>query len=127
MVLSGLPSPVRYNYEGFFLLKYDSDLQLIHKNQYALSEKIIKSFKSSKEIKESGFGLDKFIITDFSLDESQNHYLLAEHISKVNSKKHIGFLKDLSVKFNKNGNLYGDVLYQKIKKIKTLILLELLP
>ncbi len=107
LVLSGFySSPVRYNYEGFFLLKYDSDLQLIHKNQYALSEKIIKSFKSSKEIKESGFGLDKFIITDFSLDESQNHYLLAEHISKVNSKKETYWLSKgfIIIKFNKNGN-----------------------
>ena len=33
LVLSGFySSPVRYNYEGFFLLKFDNDLELIHKN-----------------------------------------------------------------------------------------------
>ena len=107
LVLSGFySSPVRYNYEGFFLLKYDSDLKLIHKNQYALSEKIVKSFKSSKDIKETGFGLDKFMITDFSLDKDQNHYLLAEHISKVSAKKETFWLSKgfVVIKFNKNGN-----------------------
>ena len=107
LVISGFySSPVRYNYEGVFLLKYDSDLQLIHKNQYALSENIVKSFKSSKEIKESGFGLDKFVITDFSLDDRQNHYLLAEHISKISSKKEKYWTSKgfVVIKFNKNGN-----------------------
>ena len=107
LVISGFySSPVRYNYEGVFLLKYDSDLQLIHKNQYALSENIVKSFKSTKEIKESGFGLDKFVITDFSLDDSQNHYLLAEHISKISSKKETYWISKgfVVIKFNKNGN-----------------------
>ena len=71
LVLSGFySSPVRYNYEGFFLLKYDEDLDLIHKNQYLLSENIVKSFKSSKEIKEKGYGLDKFILKDFTKSKS---------------------------------------------------------
>ena len=66
LVLSGFySSQIRYNYEGFFLLKYDSELNIIHKNNFFFSNKIIDEFKSSKEIKESGFGLDKFIIKDF--------------------------------------------------------------
>ena len=50
-------------------MKFDNDLELIHKNQYSLSENIVKSFKSSKEIKETGYGLDNFIVTNFNLDE----------------------------------------------------------
>lgn len=123
LVISGFySSQIRYNYEGFFLLKYDSDLDLIHKNQYALSENIIKSFKSSKEIKEKGFGLDKFMITDFTLDENQNHYLIAEHLSNKSSKKEsywysIGFIV---IKFNKNGNYIWGCPVPKDQKDKNL-------
>ena len=67
---------------------------------------IINEFKSSKEIKESGFGLDKFIIKDFTLDSSGNYFLMSEHISKINLKNESiwdskGFVV---IKFNKNGN-----------------------
>ena len=107
LVLSGFySSPVRYNYEGFFLLKFDNDLELIHKNQYSLSENIVKTFKSSKEIKETGYGLDKFMVTNFNLDEGGNHFLLAEHLTKLNSKKDkLWYSKGfILIKFNKNGN-----------------------
>ena len=62
--------------------------------------------RTTKEIKESGFGLDNFVITDFSLDDSQNHYLLAEHISKISSKKETYWISKgfVVIKFNKNGN-----------------------
>ena len=77
LVLSGFYSSLkRFNYEGFFLLKYDENLQLVYKNQYSLTENIVQAFKSSKEVKKSGFGLDNFIITDFSLDSIGNYYLL---------------------------------------------------
>lgn len=107
LVISGFySSPVRFNYEGFFLLKFDSDLDLIHKNQYLLSENIVKSFKSSKEIKESGYGLDNFMVTNFNLDQQGNHFLLAEHLTKINSKKDkVWYSKGfILIKFNKNGN-----------------------
>ena len=107
LVIAGFySSQIRYNYEGFFLLKYDHDLHLTHKNQYYFSEKIIKTFKSAKDIKESGFGLDKFRLTSFNLDKEGNHFLVAEHLGR---KK----MKDVNnwysagmtiVKFNKNGN-----------------------
>ena len=123
LVLSGFySSPVRYNYEGFFLLKYDEDLDLIHKNQYLLSENIVKSFKSSKEIKEKGYGLDKFILKDFTLDETENHFLLAEHLIKTSSKnesfwKSNGFIL---IKFNKNGNYIWGCPVVKDQKNKNL-------
>ena len=107
LVLSGFySSPVRYNYEGFFLVKYDENLNMIHKNKFYFTNKIINEFKSSKEIKESGFGLDKFIIKDFTLDSLGNYFLMSEHISKINLKNEKiwdskGFLV---IKFNKNGN-----------------------
>ena len=60
---------------------------MVHENQYSLTENIVEAFKSSKEIKESGFGLDRFIITDFSLDSIGNYYLLSENISKATIKE----------------------------------------
>ena len=34
LVISGFySSPIRFNYEGFFLFRYDADLDLVHKNQ----------------------------------------------------------------------------------------------
>ena len=107
LVLSGFySSPIRFNYEGFFLLRYDENLHLVHKNQYSLTENIVQAFKSSKEIKESGFGLDKFIITDFSLDSIGNYYLLSENISKTTIKEETYWISSgfFVIKFNKNGN-----------------------
>ena len=107
LVLSGFySSPIRFNYEGFFLLRYDENLHLVHKNQYSLTENIVQTFKSSKEIKESGFGLDKFIITDFSLDSIGNYYLLSENISKTTIKAETYWVSSgfFVIKFNKNGN-----------------------
>ena len=107
LVLSGFYSSLkRFNYEGFFLLKYDENLQLVYKNQYSLTENIVQAFKSSKEVKESGFGLDNFIITDFSLDSIGNYYLLSENISKTTIKKEFYWVSGgfFVIKFNKNGN-----------------------
>jgi len=107
LVLSGFySSQVRFNYEGFFLLRYDQNLHLIHKNQYSLTENIVQAFKSSKGIKESGFGLDKFIITDFSLDSIGNYYLVSENITKTTIKEETYWVSSgfFVIKFNKNGN-----------------------
>ena len=107
LVIAGFfTSQIRYNYEGFFLLKYDQDLNLIHKNQNYFSEKIIKTFKSAKDIKESGFGLDKFRLTSFNLDQEGNHYLVAEHLGKKKKKDVSNWYSAgmTIVKFNKNGN-----------------------
>ena len=110
MVIAGFfTSQIRYNYEGFFLLKYDQDLNLIHKNQNYFSEKIIKTFKSAKDIKEFGFGLDKFRLTSFNLDQEGNHYLVAEHLGKKKKKDVSNWYSAgmTIVKFNKNGNYVG--------------------
>ena len=107
LVIAGFfTSQIRYNYEGFFLLKYDQDLNMIHKNQNYFSEKIIKTFKSAKDIKESGFGLDKFRLTSFNLDQEGNHYLVAEHLGKKKKKDVSNWYSAgmTIVKFNKNGN-----------------------
>ena len=107
LVIAGFfTSQIRYNYEGFFLLKYDQNLNMIHKNQNYFSEKIIKTFKSAKDIKESGFGLDKFRLTSFNLDQEGNHYLVAEHLGKKKKKDVSNWYSAgmTIVKFNKNGN-----------------------
>ena len=107
LVIAGFfTSQIRYNYEGFFLLKYDQDLNMTHKNQNYFSEKIIKTFKSAKDIKESGFGLDKFRLTSFNLDQEGNHYLVAEHLGKKKKKDVSNWYSAgmTIVKFNKNGN-----------------------
>ena len=107
LVIAGFySSQIRYNYEGYFLFKYDDDLTLVHKNQYHFNEKIIKTFKSAKEIKEKGFGLDKFLLTSFKMDAKGNHYLVAEHLGRkkvkeINNWHSMGMV---IIKFNRNGN-----------------------
>ena len=88
------------------MIKYDHDLHLTHKNQYYFSEKIIKTFKSTKDIKESGFGLDKFKLTSFNLDQEGNHFLVAEHFGrkKIKDANNWYSMGMTIVKFNKNGN-----------------------
>ena len=107
LVIAGFySSPKRFNYEGFFLHRYDENLNLVHKNKYLLTENIVKAFKSSKEVRESGFGVDKFIITDFSLDSTGNYYLLSENISKTTIKEETYWVSSgfFVIKFNVNGN-----------------------
>ena len=62
------------------------------------------------------------MITDFTLDENQNHYLIAEHLSNKSSKKEsywysIGFIV---IKFNKNGNYIWGCPVPKDQKDKNL-------
>ena len=107
LIIAGFySSPIRFNYEGIFMLRYDENLNLVHENQYLLTENIVQAFKSSKEVKESGFGLDKFIIKDFSLDNTGNYYLLSENISKTTIKEEIYWVSSgfFVIKFNINGN-----------------------
>jgi len=107
LVVAGFfTSPVRYNFEGFFIHKYDQDMDLVHKNQYFFNKNIVEAFKSGKEIKENGFGLDKFRIKDFSQDNVGNHFLLAEHFSKQRIKDKTNWVSNgiVVIKFNKNGN-----------------------
>ena len=107
LVIAGFySSHIRFNYEGFFLHRYDENLNLVHKNQYLLTENIVQAFKSSKEVKESGFGLNKFIITDFSLDSTGNYYLLSENIAKTTIKEETYWVSSgfFVIKFNINGN-----------------------
>ncbi len=107
LVIAGFyTSQIRYNYEGYFLLRYDSDLNLVHKNQYYFSEEIVKTFKTTKEIKESGFGLDKFILTSFNLDQEGNHFLVAEHLGrkKIKELNNWHSMGMVVIKFNRNGN-----------------------
>lgn len=107
LVISGFfSSPFKYNYEGYFLQIFDNDLNLVHKNQYFINQKIINSFKSSKEIKEGDYGLSRFYITSFRQDTSGNHFLMAEHYGKktVKDERYINRKGFVCIKFNKNGN-----------------------
>ncbi len=107
LVISGFfSSPLKYNFEGYFLQIFDNELNLVHKNQYFINQKIIHSFKSSKEIKEGNYGLNHFYITSFKQDTSGNHYLMAEHYGKMTIKdeRHINRKGFICIKFNKNGN-----------------------
>jgi hypothetical protein len=107
LVISGFfSSPSKYNYEGYFLQIFDKELQLIHKNQYFINQKIINSFKSSKEIKGGDYGLSSFYITSFKQDTSGNHFLMAEHYGKktIKEERYINRKGFICIKFNKNGN-----------------------
>lgn len=107
LVISGFfSSPLKYNYEGYFLQKFDEELNLIHKNQYFINQKIINTFKSSKEIKEGNFGLDNFYITSFRQDTLGNYFLMAEHYGKkkVKDSRQINRKGFVCIKYNKNGS-----------------------
>ena len=96
----------RYNYEGYFIHKYDQDLVLVHKNQYFLNDKVVETFKSSHDIKESGFGLDKFRLSDFDIDQKGNYFLISEHLARKKVKGINNWTSKglVAIKFNKNGN-----------------------
>ena len=107
LVISGFfSSPQKYNFEGYFLQKFDEELNLIHKNQYFINQKIINAFKTSKQIKEGDYGLTHFYITSFKQDTSGNHFLMAEHYGKktVKEERYINRKGFICIKFNKNGN-----------------------
>ena len=107
LVIAGFfTSLKRYNYEGYFIHKYDEDLTLVHKNQYFLSKKIVETFKSSNQIKETGFGLDKFRLSNFGIDQNGNYFLLTEHLGrkKVKGINNWDSKGMVAIKFNKNGN-----------------------
>lgn len=107
LVIAGFfTSMNRYNYEGYFIHKYDQDLILVHKNQYFFNEKVIETFKSSHQIKETGFGLDKFRLSDFEMDLKGNYFLISEHLGRKNIKGTNNWTSKglVAIKFNKNGN-----------------------
>ena len=62
--------------------------------------------KVSKSIKESGSGLDRFRVSDFSYDAKGSYYLMAEHLGRKKIKD-VNFWDSkglVVIKFNKNGN-----------------------
>lgn len=99
-------SPIFNNYEGVFSLKFNKSVHPVFKKEAFLTERVVHSFKSKKEIKTHGFGLDNFHLKSIFKDSLANHFLVAEHLYVSHDKMgSTGFRKGLLVvKFDKLGN-----------------------
>ena len=99
-------SPIHLNYEGVFSMRFNNSVHPEFKKEVFLTEKTVGAFKSKKEIKTKGFGLDNFKINKLLTDTSGNFFLVAGHLFRSQLK--IGsehFRKGLvAVKFSKTGN-----------------------
>jgi hypothetical protein len=74
-------SPISYNFEGVFFAKYSESSKCEISKEYMLNSNVVETFKSKKEIKESGFGLDYFRASRLSFIDNKNLVLIAEHHS----------------------------------------------
>ena len=118
-------SPLHANYEGVFSLRYNKSVHPEFRNEVFLTEKMVHSFKSKKEIKSKGYGLDNFHLKSIIVDSLNNTFLIAEHF-KINNEKNITehYRKGLIVvRFNKKGNfVWGEPLlleqHEKYEKKK---------
>ena len=99
-------SPIVLNYEGFFSMRYDNSVQPDFRKEFFLPSSIVAKFKSKKEIKNKGFGLDDFKIKRLLTDSSGNFFLIASHHSRFQIKEGVeNYRKGLVVfKFSKAGN-----------------------
>ena len=106
-------SPMQVNYEGVFSLKFNKSVHPQYKNEVFLTQKMVNAFKSKKEIKTKGYGLDNFHLKSIFVDSSNNSFLVAEHF-KITNNKNISehYRKGLVVvRFNKKGNfIWGEPL-----------------
>ncbi len=80
-------SPLTLNFEGAFIAKYESNTKSSFQKEYFLNENIVTTFKSKKEIKDNGFGLDYFRIGKLKYIDEKNIILTAEHHTTIKDSK----------------------------------------
>jgi len=98
-------SPIRFNFEGGFTFEFNKSTHYSYRNDFIFTENIISAFKSKKEIKSSGVGLDNFHTRNLILDSVGNQYLIAEHHKYVHNKKDCDHIRKgiVAIKFTKDG------------------------
>ena len=106
LILAGFfTSPIRFNFEGCFTFEYKKSTHYSYKNEFIFPEKIINKFKSKKEIKSTGYGLDNFHSRKLILDSIGNQYLISEHHKFFHNKKDFKHIRKgiVAIKFTKRG------------------------
>ena len=99
-------SPLTLNFEGTFIAKYESNTKSSFQKEYFLNESIVATFKSKKEIKDYGFGLDYFKVGKLKFIDDKNIILTAEHhmINKDSKNGNEDYRKGIVVtNFDENG------------------------
>jgi hypothetical protein len=99
-------SPLTLNFEGTFIVKYENNTKSSFQKEYFLNENIVSTFKSKKEIKDNGFGLDYFRIGKLKYIDEKNIILTAEHHTTIKDSKsgNMDYRKGIVVtNFDENG------------------------
>ena len=113
-------SPFQANYEGVFSLRFNKSVHSEFKKEIFLTQKIVQAFKSKKEIKSKGYGLDNFHLKSIFVDSLNNSFLVAEHFLMKNEKNiSERYRKGLVVvRFNAKGNfVWGEpLLIEQLEK-----------
>ncbi len=88
LLLAGFySSPVTFNFEGVFTAKYQEKAAATFTKEYLLNANVVEAFKSKKEIKDYGYGLDYFSGNSLVFTDDKNMMLIAEHHSVIKDGK----------------------------------------
>lgn len=80
-------SPFAFNFEGLFITKYQEQATASFTKEYLLNANVVEAFKSKKEIKDYGYGLDYFSSKCLVFTDAKNMMLLAEHHAVIKDGK----------------------------------------
>ena len=99
-------APLKSNYEGVFSLRFNKSVHPEYRNEVFLTQNVVQAFKSKKEIKSKGYGLDNFHLKSIFVDSLNNYFLVAEHFLIKNDKNVSEHYRKglLIVRFNSKGN-----------------------
>jgi hypothetical protein len=88
LLLAGFySSPVSFNFEGLFISKFQEKATATFTKEYFLNANVVEAFKSKKEIKDYGYGLDYFSGSSLTFIDEKNMMLIAEHHSVNKNSK----------------------------------------
>ncbi len=80
-------SPISFNFEGLFVAKYEEKASATFTREYFFNANVVEAFRSKKEIKEYGFGLDYFSAKGLLFTSEKDMILMAEHHSVLKDAK----------------------------------------
>jgi hypothetical protein len=76
-----------HNFEGMYIGKFESSAKSTFLKEYGFNENVIDAFKSKKDIKDFGFGLDLFKVEKLVSINDQGLVLTLEHHSVLRDSK----------------------------------------
>lgn len=82
LILAGFySSPISFNFEGLFIMKFQETTTPTFTKEYLLNANVVEAFKSKKQIKDYGYGLDYFKCKNLTFVNEKNMMLVSEHHS----------------------------------------------